>query len=122
MDNRENALAKENLGWRLETLVYLELRRRYSSSGCDIYYYKDKTAEADFVVCDRSSTVAVYQVSYDISSEKTLKREIRGCIAGAKATRCDQIFLITDHDKMDMEVEGYNIAVRPAYEWLCEHK
>lgn len=122
MDNRDNALAKENLGWRLETLVYLELRRRYSSSGCDIYYYKDKTAEADFVVCDRSSTVAVYQVSYDISSEKTLKREVRGCIAGAKATRCDQIFLITDHDKMDMEVEGYNIAVRPAYEWLCEHK
>lgn len=119
MDNRENALAKENLGWRLETIVYLELRRRYNGSGFDVYYYKDKTAEADFVVCDKSKAVAVYQVSYDISVKKTLKREIRGCIAAAKATRCNQIFLITEYEKKDLEVDSYSIAVRPAYEWLC---
>ena len=28
MNKRENAFAGENLGWRLETVVYLELRRR----------------------------------------------------------------------------------------------
>ena len=28
MDKRENAFSGENLGWRLETIVYLELLRR----------------------------------------------------------------------------------------------
>jgi len=120
MDKRENALAKENLGWRLETIVYLELRRRYFGSGYDIYYYKEKNAEADFIVCENSKAIGIYQVSYDISSEKTRKREIRGCIAGAKSTKCDCIFLITDHDREDIEEDGFKIAVRPAYEWLTQ--
>ena len=120
MDKRQNALAQDNYGWRLETIVYLELRRRYSGSGYDIYYYKDKTAEADFVVCNNSKALAVYQVSYDISAEKTRKREIKGCIEGAKATKCNNLFLITDHEKEDIEEKGYKIAVRPAYEWLTQ--
>lgn len=116
MDKRTDAFAGSNLGWRLETLVYLELRRRYADA--DIYYFKENKAEADFVVCDGNQTAAVYQVSYDISSEKTRSREIRGCIAGAKATKCDNLYLITDHQREDIEESGYKIAIRPAYEWL----
>lgn len=116
MDKRTDAFAGSNLGWRLETLVYLELRRKYADA--DIYYFKENKAEADFVVCDGNQTVAVYQVSYDISSEKTRSREIRGCIAGAKATKCDNLYLITDHQREDIEESGYKIAIRPAYEWL----
>lgn len=122
MDKRVNAFAGENLGWRLETLVYLELRRRFTGVDMDIYYYQEKAAEADFVVCDGNRTVAVYQVSYDISSEKTRKREVRGCIAAAKATKCDELFLITDHERDDIEVDGYKIAIRPAYEWLLKEE
>ena len=29
MNNRENALSGENLGWRLETIIFIELLRRY---------------------------------------------------------------------------------------------
>lgn len=118
MDKRTDAFAGANLGWRLETLVYLELRRRYAEADMDIYYFKENQAEADFVVCDGNRTVAVYQVSYDISAAKTRNREIRGCIAGAKATQCDKLYLITDHEREDIEHSGYKIAVRPAYEWL----
>mgnify|MGYP006385213067 CR=1 FL=1 len=52
MDKRENAFSGENLGWRLETIVYLELLRRKAGTENDIYYYQGRSAEADFVVCD----------------------------------------------------------------------
>ena len=118
MDKRENAFSGENLGWRLETIVYLELLRRKAGTENDIYYYQGRSAEADFVVCDGNKTLAVYQVSYDISNEKTRKREIKGCIAGAKATKCDNIYLITDHESEIIEEDGYTIQVVPIWEWL----
>ena len=118
MDKRENAFSGENLGWRLETIVYLELLRRKAGTENDIYYYQSRSAEADFVVCDGNKTLAVYQVSYDISNNKTRKREIKGCIAGAKATKCDNIFLITDHESEVIEEDGYSIQVVPIWEWL----
>ena len=118
MDKRKNAFSGENLGWRLETMVYLELLRRKAGTEYDIYYYQGRNAEADFVVCDGNKTLAIYQVSYDISNEKTRKREIKGCIAGAKATKCDNLFLITDHESETIEEEGYTIQVIPVWEWL----
>ena len=118
MDKRENAFSGENLGWRLETIVYLELLRRKAGTENDIYYYQGRSAEADFVVCDGNKTLAVYQVSYDISNDKTRKREIKGCIAGAKATKCDNLFLITDHESEVIEEDGYTIQVIPIWEWL----
>ena len=118
MDKRENAFFGENLGWRLETIVYLELLRRKAGTENDIYYYQGRSAEADFVVCDGNKTLAVYQVSYDISNEKTRKREVKGCIAGAKATKCDNLFLITDHESEVIEEDGYTIQVVPIWEWL----
>ena len=122
MDKRENAFSGENLGWRLETIVYLELLRRKAGTENDIYYYQGRSAEADFVVCDGNKTLAVYQVSYDISNDKTRKREIKGCIAGAKATKCDNIFLITDHESEIIEVDGYTIQVVPIWEWLTREE
>lgn len=120
MDKRDNAFSGDNLGWRLETIVYLELLRRKSTTDNDIYYFKSRNAEADFVVCDKNKTLAVYQVSYDISNEKTRKREIKGCIAGAKGTKCDNIFLITDHESGIIEEQGYKIQVIPIWELLVK--
>ena len=118
MDKRENAFSGDNLGWRLETIVYLELLRRKAGTENDIYYFQNRNAEADFVVCDGNKTLAVYQVSYDISKEKTRKREIKGCIAGAKATKCNNLFLITNHEREVIEEDGYTIQVIPIWEWL----
>jgi predicted AAA+ superfamily ATPase len=118
MDKRENAFSGDNLGWRLETIVYLELLRRKAQSCNDIYYFQNRSAEADFVVCDGNKTQSIYQVSYDISNPKTRKREIRGCIAAAQATQCNNILLITDHESEMIEEDGYTIQVIPVWEWL----
>lgn len=121
MDKREDAFSGVNLGWRLETIVYLELLRRKSRSDNDIYYFQGRSAEADFIVCRANKTLAVYQVCYDISNDKTLRREIRGCIAGAKATNCNNIFLITHNDSATIQEEGYTIKVIPVWEWLLDN-
>lgn len=118
MDKRENAFSGENLGWRLETIVYLELLRRKARTDNDIYYFQNRSVEADFVVCNGNKTLAIYQVSYDISNDKTRKRELRGCIAAANATNCPNLYLITNDESGIIEQDGYTIQVVPIYEWL----
>lgn len=118
MDKRENVFSGDNLEWRLETIVYLELLRRKAQNGNDIYYFQSRCAEADFIVCDGNKAQTIYQVSYDISNPKTRKREIRGCLAAAKATKCSNILLITDNESEIIEEEGYTIQVIPVWEWL----
>ena len=120
MNNRENAMQGENLGWRLETIVYIELLRRYRPQECDIYYFAENTSEADFIVCRGRTVLEIIQVSYDISDEKTLKREKNGLLAASRATGCNNLFLITEYDYKQIVEDGKTISVIPAYIWLTE--
>lgn len=79
-NNRDNAFAAENIGWRLENVVYIELLRRCTNSFLDIYYYKEspRSKEIDFVVCNQDKAVELIQVAYDIEGEKlSSERPIR---------------------------------------------
>lgn len=118
MNKREDAFAGDNLGWRLETIVYIELLRRHKPQGKDIYYYSDKTGECDFLVCDGRKAVMTVQVSFDISSPRTRRREIAGLVLAAKKTGCENLLLLTDHDYDDVTQDGYEISIRPAYDYL----
>ena len=118
MNKRSDAFAGDNLGWRLETIVYLELLRRYKKQGLDIYYFEDRSGECDFIVCDNRKAVLAIQVSYDISSDKTRHREIAGLILAAKKTGCYNLLLLTDHNYEDISQDGYSIAIRPVYEFV----
>lgn len=117
MNRRENAFAGENLGWRLETIVLIHLIRKCQYEGWDIYYLKDRYGECDFIVCDGNRVLQCIQVSYDISSDKTFKREVNGLLIANKQTRCDNLLLLTDHESGDIEKDAHKIAIRPVYEW-----
>lgn len=118
MNNCYDAFAGDNLGWRLETIVYLELLRRYKRHGYDIYYYIDRSGECDFVVCEDRKAILAIQVSYDISAEKTRKREIAGLLLTARKTGCRSLLLLTDHRDEDLTIDGYTIAIRPVYDYV----
>ena len=118
MNNRQDAFSGENLGRWLETIVYLELRRRAKSVNQNIYYYDEGTSQADFIVCDGNRSLEVYQVTYSMEKEKTRKREIKGAVAGAKGTNCRKVFILTDHETETIEDDGYTIEVLPVWEWL----
>ena len=118
MNKRENALAGKNLGWRLETIVYLELRRRIKTEEEDIYYFNNGNTEADFMVCDGNTVKSIYQVAYDISTPKTRRREINGAATAAKRTRCDNVYILTDHQTETIIHDNVNIKVMPVWEWI----
>lgn len=118
MNKRENALAGENLGWRLETIVYLELRRRIRTEEEDIYYFDNGNTEADFIVCNGNKATGVYQVSYNIENPKTRRREVNGAITAAKTTKCNDVYILTDHQSETIVQNGIKIKVMPVWEWI----
>ena len=120
MNRRENAFAGENLGWRLETLVYIELLRRYKPEECDVYYYEETAGEADFVICRGKSVIQIVQVCYDISNPKTLKREIKGLLLASSKTGCKNLLMITRNEERTLTADGMEIPVAAAYSWLVE--
>jgi len=121
MDKRPDAFSGDNFGWRLETIIFLELKRRCLRDGLDLYYLADGRNECDFIVCQGNHTVEAFQVSYDISAEKTRRREINGLLMAARKTRCTNLTLITDHEYSDIEVAGHKIKIRPAYDWTLKN-
>lgn len=120
MDQRENAFAGENLGHRLETIVAIHLIRKCKTDGCDVYYLSDRSGECDFVVCKGNKVMQAIQVSYDISAEKTRRREINGLLLAARQTGCDNLLLLTDHESEEAEESGHHIKIQPVYEWSIE--
>lgn len=120
MNNRVDAFAGANLGWRLETVVYLFLLRKYGKECCDIYYYAERTGECDFVVCKDRTAILAVQVSYSISAAHTRKRELAGLVKASKATGCNNLLLLTDNHHEDVVVDGYDIAIRPVYEYVLQ--
>ena len=117
MNQRENAFAGDNLGWRLETVVLNHLVRRSQREGWDVYYLKERSAECDFIVCNGNQVLQCIQVSYDISAEKTRKREVAGLLLANAQTKCENLLLLTDHAYNNIEKNGHRILIRPAYEW-----
>lgn len=117
MDQRDNAFAGENLGHRLETIVLIHLMRKCKMSGLDVYYLNERSGECDFLVCEKNKVIQAIQVSYDISVEKTKKREIKGLLLAAKQTGCNDLLLLTDHENNLIQDSGYTIKVQPVYDW-----
>ena len=119
MSERDNALQGENLGWRMETIVALELLRRMRPLFKDVYYYADSGHECDFVVCDRRKVESLIQVTYDMSAPKTRKREIGGAVAAAKETGLKEATIITYSELDDIvDSSGVTVHLVPVADWL----
>lgn len=115
---RKDNFSLENIGWKLENIVCVELLRRYKPAYCDVFYYKDASSQVDFVIAKDSNVQELIQVSYDISTEKTRNREIRGLKNAAKKLNCNNLTLVTFEEHETIEEDGCTINVIPATEWL----
>lgn len=117
MNQRADAFAGDNLGWRLKTVVLLHLMKRCKQNGWDLYYLKERSGECDFIVCSGKTVMQAIQVSYDTAAEKTRKREINGLLLANRQTQCENLLLLTDHEYGDMVKDGHRITIRPVYDW-----
>ena len=119
MGGGRQANSGENVGWRLETVVLIELLRRYRPLSGKVFYYQENRSEADFVVCRGNNTLAVVQVSVDISKLNTRERELRGAVTAAKATGCPEATLVTFHESGEETIDGIRVRIVRARDWLC---
>ena len=87
----------ENLGRLLENQVFVELLRRGYIPGKTLFYYRTRNdKEVDFVTRKGSKVEQLIQVCYDMTSDKTRKRELDALDEAAKELQCDNLLVITN--------------------------
>ena len=109
--------ATDNMGVKLENMVFIELNRR----GYDVFYYADKK-ECDFVVREGMRINAAYQVTIAMNDEKTRKREIEGLLEALNAYGLTEGCILTMEEKEDVEIDGKQIHILPTWEWMLREK
>jgi uncharacterized protein len=109
-----------NHGRLLENVVFIELLRRQFKPGLDLFYYHTRNnREVDFI-CRRGHKVEnMIQVCYDITNQKTLKREIAALGEASEELACHNLLLITWDKEGVIEYKESNIRLVPAWIWLC---
>lgn len=122
VNNHDYSLAGENIGWRLENVVYIELLRRCSREFYDVYYYRPTThsKEVDFAVCNQGRVREFIQVAYDISAPKTLERELSALVAASSAVDCSTLTLIAYTETREVTVKEKKIKIYSIIDWLLE--
>lgn len=106
----------DDVGHRLETLVYLELRRRgWQEVG---YYETGEGEEVDFVGTDPAGTLHLVQVAADMSEPKTRRRELRALERAMAELDARTATVVTLDDEERWTLETGVIDLMPAWAWL----
>lgn len=97
----------ENLGRLLENQVFVELLRRGYIPGQTLFYYRTRNdKEIDFVTRKGAKVEQLIQVCYDMTSEKTRKRELDALVEAAEELHCDNLLVITNSQEEKIEWKG----------------
>ena len=90
----------ENLGRLLENQVFVELLRRGYIPSQTLFYYRTRNdKEIDFVTRKGAKVEQLIQVCYDMTSEKTRKRELDALVEAAEELHCDNLLVITNSEQ-----------------------
>ncbi|WP_290209231.1 MULTISPECIES: ATP-binding protein [Bacteroides] len=104
----------ENLGRLLENQVFVELLRRGYIPGKTLFYYRTRNdKEIDFVTRKGTKVEQLTQVCYDMTSEKTRKRELDALVEAAEELHCDNLLIITNDQQEIIEWKDKRIVITP---------
>lgn len=104
----------DNLGKLLENQVFVELLHRgYDTEKTLFYYHSRNDKETDFVLREGNKVKELIQVCYDMSKEKTIKREVDSIVECAGELGCDNLTIVTWNEERTIEKKGYTIKVVP---------
>lgn len=102
----------ENLGRLLENQVFVELLRRGYIPGQTLFYYRTRNdKEIDFVTRKGTKVEQLIQVCYDMTSEKTRKRELDALVEAAEELHCDNLLVITNSQEEQIDWKRTTILV-----------
>ncbi|OJV78620.1 MAG: ATPase [Bacteroidia bacterium 44-10] len=103
-------------GKNLENTVFMQLNR--TKQLLDKISYYQGTGECDFVFQRNDNVIQLIQVTWDMSEENTREREVTGILEASRATRCDNLFIVTKEEESIISRDGKQIDVVPAWKWL----
>ncbi len=102
----------EDLGRKLENMIFLYLRKTYS----ELYYFDDK-GECDFVALKNGKVAELVQVCYELTADN-LTRELNGLLKAMKFFELTQATIVTFANSDLIEQDGCQISVVPAFEYM----
>ena len=103
----------ENLGRLLENQVFVELLRHGYIPGQTLFYYRTRNdKEVDFVTRKGAKVEQLIQGCYDMTSEKTRKRELDALVEAAEELHCDNLLVITNSEQNELVWKEYTILIR----------
>lgn len=109
----------DNLGRLLENQVFVNLLRKGYDPEKTMFYYRTRNdKEIDFVLRENNRVKQLVQVSYEMTSEKTIRRECGALKEAAQELHCNDLYVLTYNEKRTLDWEGYTIHVLPATEWF----
>lgn len=99
----------EDRGRLFENIVFIELKRR----GYDIYFHKENK-ECDFVIKKDNTIIQAIQVTTQLDSAETEKRELEGLQEAMSSYHLTTGLILTENT----EEQRGNISVLPIWKWL----
>jgi predicted AAA+ superfamily ATPase len=113
MKNAVEFSFSDNCGSTMENIVYLKLRQMG-----EVYYWKERDADIDFVLKQGKMVTLLIQSCYDISHERTEKREMKSLLKAVKHFGLNQGIIITRDREEVKKVDGKEIFYIPLWKWL----
>ena len=109
----------DNLGRLLENQVFVNLLRKGYDPEKSMFYYRTRNdKEIDFVLRENNRVKHLVQVSYEMSSDKTIRRECSALVEAAQELRCNDLYVLTYNETQTIEWDGCTIHVLPVMEWF----
>ena len=103
----------ENIGQRLENLVFIELLKE----DFDVYYHLDKK-ECDFVVKKGLKITQAIQVCLNLENPMTKKREIEGILEAMQKYSLKEGIILTLDKEGEENINGRKIIIEPVWKWM----
>jgi predicted AAA+ superfamily ATPase len=106
----------KNEGYKLENLVYWELRRKRK----ELYYFNENGCECDFILLENNKVEQVVQVCHELTPENTA-REQGGLHEAMKFFNTTNGIIITNNQSDTYIFNGQQMNVIPAYQYFCDY-
>ncbi len=102
-----------------ENYIFSELlKRKGFGADFEIAYWKDdEQREVDFVLYNSSRVIELIQVCWDVSTPKTLQRELRSLSKAMKEFGLSTGLIITNDKEEVVEEKGLQFHFIPAWKW-----
>ncbi|MBI5254667.1 ATP-binding protein [Candidatus Falkowbacteria bacterium] len=114
MANAVSMSFSEDRGRMLENAVFLHLKR----VGGDLYYYKGKSGEVDFVIRRADGGLGLIQVCWGLNDAKTKEREVASLTIAMKDLRVTDAAIVTFDESGELQLPEGKIQILSVFAFI----